>query len=437
MWVFTEVADWFDKTRGDTDAIVDQNLQPWVASTLYEDHSWYRNAGVYFAAGTLYALNKFTTTVASGFVDVLRVGDGFKEGGWGYGKDALRLLMFVGPAFRGARYGLSLVKSVDIGGPICTWVAAARLLRLTGGWFKVSTKLSDVARNAGIGVEATGRIWPRELVPTLRLMGSNAKEVDLLAESGWSTVNLFGKGAATTDKALRQVVSANPNGAVMFSVRWTTAAGESVGHTMVAFRDALGRFAILDRVGGSAVRSLAKLTGRYGAEFATATVDGAAVVVQDGIAVQSLNTVPTLLEIITHALNPQSAPPASHSSPSAWGSQPGYGSSPGQGGDGSSPGQPGVGSSPGQPGNGSSPGRVVWLGRVPGLVLVDLKSSWPTALTALEILQDVKAVEPSATMQQVMASLQDLQARGAVRNLAGQYLLLPGFSPTFGQPKKP
>jgi hypothetical protein len=100
MWVFTKIADWFDKTRQDNERFIDSQLQPWVATTLYEDHPWYRNVGVWTAAGTLYALNKFTTTVAAGFVDVLRVGDGIQEGGWGYGKDAMRLLMVVGPALR-------------------------------------------------------------------------------------------------------------------------------------------------------------------------------------------------------------------------------------------------------------------------------------------------------------------------------------------------
>jgi hypothetical protein len=115
MWVLTKVADWFDQTRADNDAWVDQYLQPWVATTLYEDSPWYRNVGVWAASGVLYSLNKFTTTVASGFVDVLRVGDGMKERGWGYGKDALRILMILGPAVRGARYAVSLVPSDPYG----------------------------------------------------------------------------------------------------------------------------------------------------------------------------------------------------------------------------------------------------------------------------------------------------------------------------------
>src|SRR5262249_10565740 len=83
MWIFSKVADWFDKTRAENVAWIDRELQPWVATTLYDDSHWYRKVGVWTAAGTLHALNKFTTTVASGFVDVLRVEDGIRKGGWG------------------------------------------------------------------------------------------------------------------------------------------------------------------------------------------------------------------------------------------------------------------------------------------------------------------------------------------------------------------
>lgn len=76
MWVFTEIADWFDRTRHKNEKAIDSWLQPWVATTLKEDSPWYRNVGIYSVSGAAYALNKFTTTVAAGFVDVLRIGDG-------------------------------------------------------------------------------------------------------------------------------------------------------------------------------------------------------------------------------------------------------------------------------------------------------------------------------------------------------------------------
>jgi hypothetical protein len=76
MWVFTEIADWFDNTRRDNEQLIDSVLQPWVASTLDDGSPWYRNVAVDTGAGLGYALNKFTTTVAAGFVDVLRIGDG-------------------------------------------------------------------------------------------------------------------------------------------------------------------------------------------------------------------------------------------------------------------------------------------------------------------------------------------------------------------------
>src|SRR6202035_4669993 len=39
MWVFTEIADWFDKTRADNEKWIDSELQPWVATTLVRRQS--------------------------------------------------------------------------------------------------------------------------------------------------------------------------------------------------------------------------------------------------------------------------------------------------------------------------------------------------------------------------------------------------------------
>jgi len=145
MWKLTAVADWFDKQKDMENHWVDKKLSAWV----YNDSPWYRNVGVYVAASTLYSINKLTTTVGAGFVDILRIGDGVKQGGWGYGKDALRLLMILGPAARAARWAVSLVPAVDAFSTTgnCTWVAAARLLRLTG--VRPLAQISDLAKMGG------------------------------------------------------------------------------------------------------------------------------------------------------------------------------------------------------------------------------------------------------------------------------------------------
>ena len=280
MWVFTEIADWFDKTRADNDAWIDSGLQPWVATTLYDDSPWYRNVGVWAAAGTLYSLNKFTTTVASGFVDVLRLGDGVQEGGWGYGKDALRLLMVIGPALRGARWAVSLIPAVDVSPAAgnCTWVAAARLLRLTGT--RPLAQLGDVAAFSGLEAGETSGAWPKELVPALRFLGANASE-------GKPIANM-------TD--LAKVVGENPQGATLFSVNWSMG-GNRVGHTLIAVRDLFGGLKIIDRT-GRVVKSLAGLNDLYPG-IGSAALDAGTVIADNSLVVKSLGAIPTLTNILS------------------------------------------------------------------------------------------------------------------------------------------
>jgi hypothetical protein len=301
MWVFTKIADWFDKTRHDNERFIDSQLQPWVATTLYEDHSWYRNVGVWTAAGTLYALNKFTTTVAAGFVDVLRLGDGVEEGGWGYGKDALRLLMVVGPALRGARYVIAGVQELDVGQAAlnqlraagasfedalrlvpwagnCGWVAATRLLRLTGN--SALAELSDVARASGLDVTETGGLRSvTDLDAPLRFLGAPTRTATIKGMEG-----------------LTDLVNQNPHGSVMFGVRWLRN-GTTQGHALIAVRSFFGGLRILDR-SGKAYASLAELP--YPG-IANAIVDSTALVVRNSMAVTSIETIPTLANILSQA----------------------------------------------------------------------------------------------------------------------------------------
>ena len=284
MWIFTEIADWFDKTRQDNDKWIDSELQPWVGSTLYEDSPWYRNVGIYTAAGTLYALNKFTTTVASGFVDVLRLGDGVKEGGWGYGKDALRLLMVVGPAVRGARWAVTMVAAVDETSSVgnCSWIAATRLARWTG--VKPLATLGDVAKAQGLsGIGDTGGAFADELLPGLRNLGARA--------------DLVTKELNTVDD-VANVVAENPSSATMFSVQWPMN-GKMVGHTLFGVRNLFGGMTIIDR-SGNAVKTLAELEGLYPG-IGKATVYGTAITVDNSLVVRSLGTLPTLGNIATQA----------------------------------------------------------------------------------------------------------------------------------------
>lgn len=298
MWVFTEVADWFDKTRADNEKWIDSELQPWVATTLYDDSPWYRNVGIWTASGTLYALNKFTTTVAAGFVDVLRLGDGVQEGGWGYGKDALRLLMVIGPALRGARWAVSLIPAVDetplVGN--CSWIAATRIARWTG--VKPFAALGDLAKAQGLGgIGETGGAYADELLPALKNLGANAEFVTKDLQS-------------LQDVA--QVVAENPNGATMFSVEWQMA-GKNVGHTLFGVRNFLGGMTIIDR-SGRAVRSLMELQDLYPG-IGSASVYGTSIVVDSSLVVRSIGTLPTIGNIISQGVSGYE--PEAHSSDSA------------------------------------------------------------------------------------------------------------------------
>jgi len=123
VWYFTKVADWFEKNRFETDEI----LNSWV-----EDSNF--STSVMVAASTTKAL----TTFGAGFVDLLRFGDGVKEGSLqGVGTDTLRFAAVfpVGKAasmIKSAR-GISAAKFIaDTGGPHCFWIASAKALRQVG-----------------------------------------------------------------------------------------------------------------------------------------------------------------------------------------------------------------------------------------------------------------------------------------------------------------
>lgn len=253
MWVFTEVADWFSNVRQDNEKFLEQAMRD-------ADAGSFAGVMIYGTAAIGWFLNKVPGAVADGFVDVLRVGDGFQEGGWGVGKDALRLLMIVGPALRAARWGIALVATVDEMSTVgnCTWVAGARVLRVTG--VRHFARIGDLARAAGIDVKATTGLWPKELMPFLQKLGAD--------------VQTLGKVSS-----LEQVVALakqNPNGTLVFCVRfqWAlkraaqgpqTAFLEDQLHTLLATRNAGGAVRIIDR-SGKVYSSLAGLEKAYQAE---------------------------------------------------------------------------------------------------------------------------------------------------------------------------
>lgn len=257
MWIFTEAADWFDKIRLGNNQFLDDTFQGW--SNYVDKHNAdpgffpaVRNIAIMWGGvGPLYALNQFTSTVASGFIDTLRIGDGIKAGGWGYGQDALRLLMFA-PFLRVARLGFLKVFSVDPGGGICTWVAVKNALGLTGTQHFIT--LGKVLDYAGIELADAAKVkgvFLEEIVDLLKILGADVQTVQPTGTVLEGLASALGDGVGRT---------------AIFSVRWNTlmsGTAQEVGHTLVAYRSSLtGVIQILDR-SNKVVRSLSELESIY------------------------------------------------------------------------------------------------------------------------------------------------------------------------------
>ena len=262
MWVFTQIADGWDRLREEDGRFLDEQFTSWTKHALdhSDDPEWYsplRNVAIYTGVGLGYATWTLSTSVATGFIDTLRLGDGVQEGGWGYGKDALRLLVFAGPALRLGRLGLSRLASIDAfpATGTCAWVAAAKALRMTG--VKHFARVEDLAKSAGVFAPNFPAVTSIAgvVLQYIRQLGGVARSIPGTAPAG------------AVEKALATAVAKNPNAVIMFGVRWNQA-GKNLGHAMIALRH-LGRTVILDRT-GKIVTALKDLpyTG-----IATATLD--------------------------------------------------------------------------------------------------------------------------------------------------------------------
>jgi hypothetical protein len=287
VWKFTQLADVLDELKDEENHIVDTELMAWAGRTVYDDSPWYRNVGVWVgvASATLYSVNKFTTTVAGGFIDVLRLGDGVKQGGWGYGKDAVRLLMVLGPALRFARWSVSLIPAVDTfpGLGNCGWIAAARLLRITGT--QPLAELAQVAKWEALAAAETGGIdSTRDMVPVLQLLGASAR-------AGGPVANMT---------ELSQLVARNPQAAIMFGVRWLRYR-QPVGHVLIAVRGFFGGMQIIDRT-GRVVKSLAELERAVPAyKGIGSAVLADTVIVNNSLLVRSMSSIPSLANVVSQA----------------------------------------------------------------------------------------------------------------------------------------
>jgi hypothetical protein len=251
MWYFTEVADWFEGKRAQSNVALDQ----WVEESNYSQ-------GAMLVAASTQAI----TTFSAGFVDVLRLGDGVKQGSLkGMGQDALRVVAIfpVGKAasiVKSAR-GVTLAKAVvDTGGPNCFWVASAKAFRQLGQRYsgKLLVSVDDVAK--ALGMQMNG-LWK---IPNL------ATGIAYLQKIG-AKVGPVRAISATSD--ISKLVPPINGGVVMIAVRVESHGQVIGGHAIYAFRNALGQIRYMDRTVGRVVqatvqgtfKSIADIAPLYGA----------------------------------------------------------------------------------------------------------------------------------------------------------------------------
>lgn len=246
----SDYADWWDQQKKESEQI----LTEWVQ----ENPQWW-------AVG-IAATVQTTMDVGAGVVDVLRFGQGFAEGGWrGLGKDALRMLVLLGPLGRAGgilsrlastgRMRLAVQVS-GVNGP-CTFQAVNNALMITKGR-NVFVTVRDMAGAMGKNLSKLTKTpqgkydlgaWVDDLVPFLRQF-TKVKEVQGLKK--------------VTDIAQ---LAQKENGVVIFAVRATVRNAKGINqqilHSVIAVRRAGGKIAYGD-YGGKLCGSLEEVISKWG-----------------------------------------------------------------------------------------------------------------------------------------------------------------------------
>jgi hypothetical protein len=246
----SELADWWDAQKRESEAI----LTEWVQ----DNPQWWAVA----IAGSV----QTAMDLGAGFVDVLRFGEGIAEGGLkGVGKDALRVLVILGPLGRAGGMLSRFIHlqrlrlAVQVGGVDgpCTFQAVNNAMSILKGK-NLFVTIRDMAAAMGRSVRSLPRTseglyelgaWVDELVPLIS-RSAKVKEVMGLTQ-------------------LQQVVSLaqRESGVVIFAIRTTvrTASGttQELLHSVIAVRNATGAVRFAD-YGGKLVRSLDELVTNLG-----------------------------------------------------------------------------------------------------------------------------------------------------------------------------
>lgn len=254
MFGLEKLADWWESEFEESQRI----LQEWVNKSDSDAELYAKAAGA--------TLVHTAMTLGGGLVDVLRLGEGIKEGGtWGYAQDALRLLSLAGPVAKLGRLGAARW-TFSPRGPWCASVATAKALRHTGT--RMFVKATEIM--AKTGMKPPGNL--SEFIPLLRQLKARFEEISSLRN-----IN-----------ALETLTHQNPRAVILFGVEWISSrTGKSVGHALYAFRDLKGMFKIADRT-GSVVKSLSELERMYPgyAGISSAIPSGSAIILKNAIVVE-------------------------------------------------------------------------------------------------------------------------------------------------------
>ena len=241
----SELADWWDKQRRESEKILDE----WVQ----ENPQWWA-IGIATATSTAMELG-------GGMVDALRFGEGMAKGDLkGAVQDGMRLLVVVGPAARatgwlGRLMQTQMIKlavtTKGVTGP-CTFTAvnnAATIVSSTAKNYFLTARQAAAALGKSLkGLAKEGKkyklaTWIDDLIPFLTKHGVKVKNLG-------------------TPKSISDVVAAanSNNGVIVFAIEWVDAAGKLHRHSMIAVRTHAGvRFA---DYGGKFIKDFSELASR-------------------------------------------------------------------------------------------------------------------------------------------------------------------------------
>lgn len=255
-----------------------------------------RRAGDYFGvdsgwttataipAGIAWAIASTVVLVEKGFVDVLRYGEGSKQGNaGGYAQDGLRLLSIL-PVVGAAGRGLGSVGRAS---------AAARTLQVAGQGGGMACG-PQVIVNAGLLSGQATRLTVAEVGVTLGKGSPNAGMFYEEIRNMLHTYGIANREIVIADEGLQAVeaVAAQNNGPVIFGVRWWTPGptgivgpatrprfntqtgrpyleqmnagrpmAQAADHWLLAFKGADGRIMVADQYGARPIAELGTIQG--------------------------------------------------------------------------------------------------------------------------------------------------------------------------------